>query len=86
MVAGRVVDTVDTQTSVLIQASDGSTRYVLYVEHTPAARSVSPGDAVSWTADHVYWTPKCGGFRNYPLTRVSTSHAVVSRQEEPLCA
>lgn len=30
----------------------------IYVEISPAARCVSPGDTVWWQSDNAYWTPK----------------------------
>ena len=59
-VGGKVIETIDTGSRVWINTEEvlnGQT-CAIYVERTPAALSVSPGDSVWWQGSWAMWTPK----------------------------
>lgn len=58
MCGGKVIETLECGDTLWVNCEDGRETCAIYVKKTPAALSISPGDAFWWQSGHAMWTPK----------------------------
>lgn len=81
-VGGTVLETIVLEDRVWIDTNDRPpgrkpNRCAIYVEKTPAARAITPGDTVWWQGRWAFWTPRSLGdpppFIERKLARIGAS-------------
>lgn len=58
MIGGTVIEVVPCSGRIWVNTADKRDTCAIYIEDSPDARQIHPGDTVWWQGVHALWTPR----------------------------